>query len=1458
MFGGLDKSIMGYVVSTINYWRMTMSIKKHYKLYKAGKQWCVAAITTAAIVAGMAGTIHADSNTSAVQTQPVEQEAKVSQNENNIKDNQVTDAKTSNQTAMVTDQTASADKAATGDTTNTPAANKDADQQSVSTPRASEATVESLPTGQPGWGQQNGSWYYFNKQGTASTGWQQLGNWYYFDPDNGQMQSGLKSINNKYYYLNPNHDGTFGAMQTGWQKIDNQWYGFGGPNDGAAYTNWHKINGRWYYFQNNGQTQTGWFQTQAGNWYYFDPENAWAMTGWQLINNNWYYFDQNNAWAQKGWMKTQAGNWYYFDPENAWADTGWQGINGNWYYFDQNNAWALTGWQWLDNNWVYFDPTNAWQEKGWQNINGQWYYFDVFKGHMLSGLQTISGHVYDLQTEHDGSFGAMKTGWQKVNNNWYYFGANGAATTGWYQSGAGKWYYFNNDGTARTGWQNINDRQYYFDQNNAWALTGWQKLDNTWHYFDPKNAWELSVRDGMANEIAQMISQQRNSNILADWTNQDHDYQELALHDTAQLLAQGDVVNDNTVIESLLEKNDLLTGKVLATLVVKSSLKDLDANNISKEFIAKLPSGDLNNAVLGVGYDTNKQQFGIILFQPGKSVVQDATSQLSANVSDTFKHSGVNVDVTNGLKKGDAINTSDLGDALTKVSPTLLKGVAGTTISQDVLKTIFAGLPGNTAGIEGTRTYYHDNDAYHYQFWLAGQSADDKLANFLALNKNAKYGDQLKVNYTATLIYGPEVGTAAPAVNETPASKKTSSELKLAYQKGTESGARYDEVKVEPIAGMKQDTIRGVDISSYLDLVKNGVQFYDFNGQPADLIQVLADAGVNYVRLRMWVDPYNAQGLTYGGGNDDEANVLEMAKEAEQHGMKVLLALHYSDFWADPAVQLRPKQWANLNDNELNEELYLYTKKIANDFNKAGVNIDMAQMGNEITAGFLGLRKGWSVWTDPTDSARLTGYLHSISKAFREESPATQLAIHIETPDYNRYDAIMGTMKAHNVDYDVLASSYYPFWGTQSNNPTNISNIEKMAKDKYGKKFIIAETGWPFTLENSDGTPNNISSLPNDAPYPVGPQGQVDELADAYKAVLSNDNGLGVFYWEPTWIPVKAGWDNWEYNHLMGDVAGTGWASINSRGYYPDSKIMWEGKSASGGSSWDNNTFFDDNGHPLQSLKMYNGFLNGYQSPANVTSGFKAQLTAVDNAGVTLANPMQVGDTLKNDQVLTQEGQQYLNGINGTSISQSSLEALFNNLQDGFNSANYTDASGNQYHYQFWLVGDNANDKLNHFLALNKQAKYGAALNVDYRAVLVKNPAIDQLATSPVSVKLSKAWGLNGVTITDPLKEGDSIPAADLAKLQQAVAKSLTGEKGTAISDQSFKDLANSLPGSSDETGALVGTKVYTMADGNQYHYEYWLTSNDVQAANQGAKYGDPINLTYSASLKWIDPKANN
>ena len=129
------------------------------------------------------------------------------------------------------------------------------------------------------------------------------------------------------------------------------------------------------------------------------------------------------------------------------------------------------------------------------------------------------------------------------------------------------------------------------------------------------------------------------------------------------------------------------------------------------------------------------------------------------------------------------------------------------------------------------------------------------------------------------------------------------------------------------------------------------------------------------------------------------------------------------------------------------------------------------------------------------------------------------------------------------------------------------------------------------------------------------------------------------------------------------------------------------------------------------------------------------------------------------------------------------------------------------------------------------------------------------MATSPVKATVVEAYGLDGVTIDSPLKSGDELPSEDLAVIQKAVNSALTGEKGMPISNQLFKDLANALPGTYGSTGALTGSKIYTLKDGNQYQYEYWLKTSDLQGANKDVKYGDPINITYSASLKWIDPK---
>lgn len=52
----------------------------------------------------------------------------------------------------------------------------------------------------------------------------------------------------------------------------------------------------------------------------------------------------------------------------------------------------------------------------------------------------------------------------------------------------------------------------------------------------------------------------------------------------------------------------------------------------------------------------------------------------------------------------------------------------------------------------------------------------------------------------------------------------------------------------------------------------------------------------------------------------------------------------------------------------------------------------------------------------------------------------------------------MNALSSLHVDYDVLDSSYYPFWSCEGNNTETLSNVEKMVKDKFSKKFVVLET----------------------------------------------------------------------------------------------------------------------------------------------------------------------------------------------------------------------------------------------------------------------------------------------------------------------------------------------------------------------------------------------------------------
>ena len=418
------------------------------------------------------------------------------------------------------------------------------------------------------------------------------------------------------------------------------------------------------------------------------------------------------------------------------------------------------------------------------------------------------------------------------------------------------------------------------------------------------------------------------------------------------------------------------------------------------------------------------------------------------------------------------------------------------------------------------------------------------------------------------------------------------------WEYGGDTGLKNLTASVKKLNNMSQSSIRGMDISSYTALKKAGVKYYDFDGKETSLLKVLHDNGVNYIRIRIWNDPTNEKGETYGGGANDVAAGLEIAKEAAQYDMKLLLDFHYSDFWADPALQKIPKAWKkDKNDTEkMKQNVYDFTKDTIKKFQEVGADIGMVQVGNEITNGMLDIMPDYSkgetykdTWGNAKNAKILCGYLKAGIKAVRECTPKALVTLHLESMGYGKCSEIMNAWERNGVDYDVFGSSFYQFWqGNSSKNAlAGLQKIENLAKSR-GKMYAVMETSWLNSLKDADGTSNVIGEgHANAKVYSDDPQGQVDALTDMYQTLLSNDNGLGAFYWEGAWIPVKAGWTNWKYNKDMSDRYGTGWAAQGAKGYYPDNKMYYNGQPAWGGSSWDNQTLFDSNGYPLQSLKFY-------------------------------------------------------------------------------------------------------------------------------------------------------------------------------------------------------------------------------------------------------------------------------
>lgn len=437
-------------------------------------------------------------------------------------------------------------------------------------------------------------------------------------------------------------------------------------------------------------------------------------------------------------------------------------------------------------------------------------------------------------------------------------------------------------------------------------------------------------------------------------------------------------------------------------------------------------------------------------------------------------------------------------------------------------------------------------------------------------------------------------------------------QYKISYPETAENYGIY----IYPVPSADSDFIRGVDVSEVLVEENSGVIYKDEYGNEKDVFLILAEAGVNTARIRIWNDPFDKNGNPYGGGNNDLKSAIILGKRATEYGMNVLIDFHYSDFWADPNRQLSPKEWAHLRKSDKLIALHDFTYDCLDTLLSEGVNVTMVQVGNETNYAMAG----------ESDESEVHKLMNEGSKAVREISAKADKDIKVvlhytNSSNIEEHEYILNSLQKDNVDFDIIGLSFYPFWdGDFDKVATVMKNIKAAGKDVF-----IAETSYPFTLEDGDGHPNSAAEADLVEGYAATVQSQASMLNKVCELSANND-GMGIFYWGTTWVPVpSANPDDPEAGKETWEKYGSGWASSYAEKYDPENVGKWYG-----GSAWDNMALFDFDGKALPSLSTFKYLQNGTICESKID--FVPNVTIECNVGEELVIPDKIPAIYNNRQ----------------------------------------------------------------------------------------------------------------------------------------------------------------------------------------------------------------------------------
>ena len=331
---------------------------------------------------------------------------------------------------------------------------------------------------------------------------------------------------------------------------------------------------------------------------------------------------------------------------------------------------------------------------------------------------------------------------------------------------------------------------------------------------------------------------------------------------------------------------------------------------------------------------------------------------------------------------------------------------------------------------------------------------------------------------------------------------------------------------------------KGCDLSWLSEMEHDGVLFYEpsaVSNQPSDCIELLRQQGMNAVRLRVWVN--------HATGWSNKEDMLSLARRAAKSGQRIMIDIHYSDFFADPSHQTIPAAWANYDYQTMLEAVREHTLDVLYTLKEEGIQPEWVQIGNETPNGMLwpmGKVKNEMMkdegMTDEGEShwGQYAGFTAMGYKSAKEAFPDIHVIVHIDNA-YEYRDWFWQQLRAHGAQWDMIGLSHYPMMEAwcgkpwQEMNRLAEENVKKLINE-WHCPVMICEVGM---LNYGEGEVYNAVAALSDT-----------VMTDFVSRMERIDSCAGIFYWEPE---CYGGWRPAEYIPLN-------WGAYDMGSFTPSGK----------------------------------------------------------------------------------------------------------------------------------------------------------------------------------------------------------------------------------------------------------------------------------------------------------------